>query len=806
MVRLLFFCLFLFSCGSSLTPSVPPSSPAADRCTSPVVSHRIFSIQIDGADVGREVRTEFRKEGPTGPVTFFLSHSSKNEKFSSVYFQNVQIREESTDTASGRLISSAFTKKNQIESTVVEVTRSGSSYVREVTSLSSHIPSAPPSSPSTLVLSGNEVFGFRLAEYLKKKVLFSGRPSTFFYVDSYLNSPIHILAKAPTPSSIVVEGRSISGNFIDVIDSDRNVIVSRYFFDSDGSLIRESYPEIHETRTLMSGSISLPGDTSELLVGLRSNAYLYDPDMATDAVYELVSSKDNLDKLDILSESPLQTSKRVSDNTMILRVSSGAPDIDPPKKADLASSYYIRPDDRTIGDALLYLTSAGKKGSLNADRRLNATSIIAQVSLMKGRSKIWSDPNRSAALIMEYAHTLLPDKRHTFSMSDAVTTLQNGSGDCTEHAVLFASLMRAHLIPTRLVTGMLLTPGGTWAYHMWNSYFDGTKWHSIDPSRNTFRPGALYVAIGRGVSDFQDIRNRLADFMWRSFVGVSFNLVEAANNGESLTLAKPDILNKPIKNLPETVLLNAAVLSEKGAYSRALSTVDEYIPDTSRTIKVKLLRIQLMVNAKEYSSALNSISSLRGETSLAENTILLDRFELECFLHLEQFRSAQTTLDRLLSSAVDAYEKDLLTSEFLFYSGKTEEALFILRKTASLFPKDNRILSIFALYVSLLDHPSSEETVSFAVESAYRVVGSSHYSISSDMKSLAVLLFKQSKFEEAASFIDHALILSPDDGDLHSFQKTFSSRASCAIEISIPPFAHKGQVFSDNPIGLMTFM
>ncbi len=612
---------------------------------------------------------------------------------------------------------------------------------------------------------------------MRRKVLSSGREVSFLYFDIFLNSPIHLLAKSPLPSTIVVDGRSISGSFIDVIDTARKVLVSRYFYDSNRTLILESYPEMHETRTRISGPLSFPEESSDFGGGLKSNAYLYDPDMADNAVFELASSKARLDKLGILSESSLQTSTRVSDTSIILRVSSGAPDDDPPTKADLSSSFYIRPSDPAIRNALLYLTSAGKNGSLNASRRLNATSIIAQISLMQNRSKLWSDPNLSAELIMQYVNALLPDKRHTFSMADAVATLENGGGDCTEHAVLFASLMRAHDIPTRLVTGMLLTPGGTWAYHMWSAYFDGEKWHAIDPSRNSTRPGALYVALGRGVSDFQDIRNRLADFMWRSFVGVSFNLIEASNGGETLSLARPDILNKTGENLPETVFLNAAVLAGKGAYSRALAILDEDIPEASRTLKVKLFRIQLMVNAKEYLSAMNSISSLRNETSLPDNIRLLDRFEFECALHLEQFDQAEAALERLLPLISNTSEKDLLLSEFLFYSGKETEALAMLRKTAAASLEDNRLLSGFSLYASLLDRPSPD-TVSFALESSHRAVASAHFSVSADIKTLAVLYFKRSQFKEAAVFINHALLLSPDDVELHDLQKSVSGKSA----------------------------
>ena len=765
-----FAVFFLSSCAHSQKASPSSSIPIEPDSISCEKDghHQVFAILVDGADVGREVRTDFSEQGPDGrPRRFILSHSVKNEKLGAVIFQNIFVRQELTDPLTGHLFFTTFTKKDQVATHVVQITAQNEGFHRSIFSTSSF--SDPRhATEDTVPLRGDEVIGFRLIDRVRACFLKKGSCEHLSFFDAQLNAPVTLHIGDPIPSTLSLMGRSQDGFWIEIRNAEKNSVLSRYFFDRHGTLFSEEYPELHESRVLVTGPISFPEDTSELLVGLRSNAYIYDPNIASAAEYQLIASPDRLDKLDMLGEPVGHEMSRISPTEIHLRVNAGAPDgLESPTDADLTSSMYVRPEDPAVKEALAYLKSAGKSGHLNEARALNATPVVAQVSLLPHPSKVWSDPDQSASLIMQYTSALLPDKRHTFSMSDAVATLDQGGGDCTEHAVLFASLMRAHHIPTRLVTGMLLTPGGIWAYHMWNAYWDGERWQPIDPSTLTFRPGALYVALGRGASYFKQVRERLADFMWRTFSGVSFNLIQASNEGEALILAKP---NGHEKDLGETALFNAVVLSGRGDHEGALTLLDDHISEGARTLSVKLMRIELMINAGLYEKALTDIAEVRLETSAAENTFLLDRFELQCRLHLHQTDLASPLFDRLCSHLSDESEKSVLRAELLFYTGRSPEALSLLQQVISDSPNNIAALSSYARFIAETHRPENTD-LSTALIHSIRAVQLSYYSDPAMLETLSRLLSETGALKMSSWYADHALTLAPDDADLRAFQK-----------------------------------
>lgn len=92
------------------------------------------------------------------------------------------------------------------------------------------------------------------------------------------------------------------------------------------------------------------------------------------------------------------------------------------------------------------------------------------------------------------------DYRH---YHDAVTALQNRSGDCTEFAVLLAAVARARGIPTRIVHGIAYSGrfagrAHVFSPHAWVQAWDGTRWTSYDAGFGPFGAGHIVLAIGDG--------------------------------------------------------------------------------------------------------------------------------------------------------------------------------------------------------------------------------------------------------------------------------------------------------------------
>ncbi len=777
----LFAGLFLMGCGGHPHKPSPLQKRVRDArsasCAETFGNHAIFHISVDGTDVGREVRSDFVQEGENGLQRVFISHLVTNERMGTILFPKTVVKTEVTAVESGLLLEADVVQKTQINTNHIHIFHENNRWNRVIYTNGTYS-TMGSDSRDTLPLNGQETIGSLMYEKLGKLAIGQiSAPQTFWFFDPLHNKPFEITASRPKAETLAIEGQDIDGVWVEVRKKDEEKVVARGFFDGDGLLWVEEYPDIHETRRRVTGQFSLPSETSELIVGLRSETYIYDPSSATRATYHLNASPDRLDAISLLDEPHNQTLTRVSPEKSVLVVHAGAPDQgDPPNDRDLGSSLYIKPNDPSIVQAYKYLRSAGKRGELSKERRLNATPVVARVSLIQHPKKFWADPDKVAGVIMRYVSALLPDKRHTFSMADAVTTLERGAGDCTEHSVLFASLMRAHGIPTRLVSGMFLTRGGLWAYHMWAAYWDGEMWQSIDPSTMTLRTGALHVALGGGASVFADIRERLADFMWRTFSGVSFDLVEAANEGELLFLARP---LQQHQNLGETALFNAVVLSDQGDPLGALKLLDENISKNTRSLTVRCMRAELFADAGQCQSALDIIDTLRQETSASENTTLLDKIELNCLLENKSFDRAEKIYKRVDSFISDnGSERTVLRSKVLFAQGKEGEAIALVEDALKSHSDDAILLSAFSELVSRLED-ADEAVLERALKSAWKAVRLTAYADPEVLATFSRLLDRADSKNHAVWFLDHALILSPLNARLRTLRKEIAPSKQC---------------------------
>jgi len=78
------------------------------------------------------------------------------------------------------------------------------------------------------------------------------------------------------------------------------------------------------------------------------------------------------------------------------------------------------------------------------------------------------------------------EKRPVLSMPDALSVLKNKAGDCTEHAILTATLMRAAGIPSRIEAGLVYL-NDRFYFHAWNRIFLG-RWITVDSVLVRYQP------------------------------------------------------------------------------------------------------------------------------------------------------------------------------------------------------------------------------------------------------------------------------------------------------------------------------
>jgi hypothetical protein len=114
-----------------------------------------------------------------------------------------------------------------------------------------------------------------------------------------------------------------------------------------------------------------------------------------------------------------------------------------------------------------------------------------------------SDSDRvKAEKLIQWVHKNI-EKRPVLSVPSALETLQNGVGDCNEHAVLLAALARASGIPSQVEAGLVYQKGRFY-YHAWNVlYLD--RWITADAVMGQFPADVTHIRFVRGTDRQVDL-------------------------------------------------------------------------------------------------------------------------------------------------------------------------------------------------------------------------------------------------------------------------------------------------------------
>jgi hypothetical protein len=116
------------------------------------------------------------------------------------------------------------------------------------------------------------------------------------------------------------------------------------------------------------------------------------------------------------------------------------------------------------------------------------------------------DAATAVARIEKFVRDYIDTKNLSVGYATAVEVAQSREGDCTEHAVLVASLCRAAGIPAQVVMGLAYVEQfgdhrNVFGPHAWNRAFVGGKWIGLDSALKEFNTGHIALAHGDGVSD-----------------------------------------------------------------------------------------------------------------------------------------------------------------------------------------------------------------------------------------------------------------------------------------------------------------
>ena len=257
---------------------------------------------------------------------------------------------------------------------------------------------------------------------------------------------------------------------------------STTYFDADGRLLR-SESELLGQSVAMILTTSRPDldarPAPELLVAsfIRPSEKLDEPRRLERAVYRL-SLEGGQGPSDIPSFGAQTATQTEGGVRVEVSVGGEASDEEPPSFVPyLAASTYL-------------------------DHRDPAVRSIAERAL-EGDER---GADRKAERLRRYVHRYLSEKDLATGFATASEAAVSRSGDCTEHGVLLAALLRVEGIPSRVVGGLLYVESfagenDIFGYHMWTQAWIEGRWVDLD----AMLPGAFDAAhIALEVSALED--------------------------------------------------------------------------------------------------------------------------------------------------------------------------------------------------------------------------------------------------------------------------------------------------------------
>jgi hypothetical protein len=185
-----------------------------------------------------------------------------------------------------------------------------------------------------------------------------------------------------------------------------------------------------------------------------TGAPIRDPRGATRAEYILSATGAEIPTL----SSGAQTAERLDDGRVRVTLDLSRVDDDPAGPEHLESSSMIAAGDEVITQ----LKARALQGVANT-------------------------PADRALALRRFVHDFIDEKSLGVGFATASEVARTGAGDCSEHGVLLAALLRSANIPSRVVTGLVYTQAfagaqDVFGYHVWTqAHLDG-RWVDLDPT------------------------------------------------------------------------------------------------------------------------------------------------------------------------------------------------------------------------------------------------------------------------------------------------------------------------------------
>jgi hypothetical protein len=173
----------------------------------------------------------------------------------------------------------------------------------------------------------------------------------------------------------------------------------------------------------------------------------------------------------------IQSIKRISDETIELTVAPPALPVDA-KIVDAKPEFL---------ESSLFLQCADQRVIEHADKAAGEETNPAEI----------------ARRMEKYVSKTLTNKNFSTAMASAAEVAERLEGDCTEHAVLLAAMLRAKKIPSRIAVGLVyIEHNHSFGGHMWSEAWLDGKWVPLDATLGRGGIGGAHIKMAQ--SSFSD--------------------------------------------------------------------------------------------------------------------------------------------------------------------------------------------------------------------------------------------------------------------------------------------------------------
>lgn len=180
------------------------------------------------------------------------------------------------------------------------------------------------------------------------------------------------------------------------------------------------------------------------------------------------------DPTDFLAQDDVQSVKRIDDHTVELSIRTlPIPETTQPSTSP-GDEYLKSSDDLQLDDPNVKRHADAAAGTL-------------------------TDPAQIARAMEKYVREKLEKKNFSTALASAAEVAASLEGDCTEHAVLLAALLRVKQIPSRVAVGLVyfeLNQQPSFGGHMWTEAWLNGKWVPLDGTLGRGGTGIGHIKLG----------------------------------------------------------------------------------------------------------------------------------------------------------------------------------------------------------------------------------------------------------------------------------------------------------------------